>query len=149
MREDDSFKIKGSELKEKLSLMGYEIDPGLIGYIPIGQGYCRREGMLKDGKVEEVWYYDLNEVVKFLDDLAAFKLTDKLRERGYEIEPGWEKYFPREFTDGKYSYDLEKVIAFLNSTTQCNLQPKLKELGYDIDDKYRDFLSPLPRFLQL
>ena len=54
MREDDSFQIRGSELKEKLSLMGYEIDPGLIRYIPIGnQGYCRREGMLKDGKVEE------------------------------------------------------------------------------------------------
>ena len=142
MREDDSFQIRGSELKEKLSLMGYEIDPGLIRYIPIGnQGYCRREGMLKDGKVEEVWYYNLQEVVQFLDDLAAFKLTDKLRERGYEIEPGWVKYFPREFTDGKFCYDLEKVIAFLNSTTQCNLQAKLKELGYDIDDNYLDFLS--------
>jgi len=142
MREDDSQKIKGSELQERLRQMGYEIDPGLIGYIPLGnQGYRRREGVLKDGKVDDVWYYELNNVVQFLDDLAAFKLTDKLKERGYEIEPGWEKYFPREYTDGKFSYDLEKVIAFLNSTTRCNLQAKLKELGYDIDDKYLDFLS--------
>lgn len=142
MREDDSYMIKGSELKEKLSQMGYEIDPGFVGHIPIGnQGYRRREGLLKDGKVDDVWYYELKNVVKFLDDLASFKLTDKLRERGYEIEPGWEKYFPREFTDGKYTYDLEKVIAFLNATTPCNVQAKLKDLGYDIDDDYIEFLS--------
>jgi len=137
MRKEDSHLVTGAELPVRLKELGYNIDPAFVEYIPIGErGHRCQRGVLTNGKIPSVWYYELENVKKFLDDLAEYNLTARLKERGYEIRPGWEKYFPREFIDGKYCYNLEKVILYLNSITICNIKDKLKELGYDIDDDY-------------
>ena len=133
--------IKSDDLPTKMKEAGFEIDTNYAQHIPYGYfGGANREGLLQNGKIPEVYYYDPFISQKYLKDLSNFNLREKLKERGYELNPEWIRYIPTKMENGIYTYDLEKVITFLNSTNKHNLKSKLEEKGYHLSNEEMEIL---------
>lgn len=126
--------IKASDLPARLKELGYDISEDAVDYIP--GGHQSRQGLLKNGEIEEIWIYSLDFVIRFLDDIKEFDLPGKMKERGFEVDPTRQYLIPYEFKDGKYGYDLEKIPTYLGYVTRYNLAAVLKENGYDINKDY-------------
>ena len=126
--------VKGCCLPEKLKEYGYYVAPEDINYIPFGpKGYHNKQGVLKNGKLEDVYYFDLQNTLKLMKELQEYNLPAKLKEHGYEIDRHHIMNIPYETIDDNYTYNLDRVMKYLNATTIYNLQARLKERGYDVD----------------
>jgi len=140
-KQRNNYLIKNVDLPAKMKEAGFEIDADYVQYIPFGFiGGANREGLLQNGEIPEVYYYDPYTSQKFLKELSDFKLPEKLKERGYELTPQWIRYIPFKMENGIYTYDLEKVIAFLNSTNKHNLKSKLEDKGYHLSNEEMEIL---------
>ncbi|HEX7414753.1 MAG TPA: AAA family ATPase [Bacteroidia bacterium] len=136
-KKDKANIMRGSDLPAKLKEYGYDIPLEDIDYMPYGEeGYSNKEGILKDGKLQSIAYYDLNNCLKVLEEMQAYDLRSKLKKRGYEIESNYLLQIPRQYYSMEdkaiHDVDIEQVIEWLNAPNSYNLQAKLKERGYEL-----------------
>jgi hypothetical protein len=136
LKAKDTNIVSETELLRILKEKGLTLDPRRLYYIPYGpNGYSNQEGLMVDGKLKDVAYYNLENTIKHITELDTFDLPGKLKQRGIEVNKDDLFHLPFTAVDGRYVYDIEQVIAYLNSVNRYNLSSKLKERGCELNEE--------------